>query len=94
MNVQVPPTSPFMRGALDCMQDRCENVPFMSIGGLSKRTCMEAPEYIPKQDREAYLAGYRQQAEDMFGSDWATCEFGWSAVLTVRADELPKPETP
>lgn len=82
--------SPFERGRSNCSQDRYENAPFASIGGLNRREAMEAPEYIRKHGEkyvEEYLAGYRAQAKDLFGDDWETCEFGWSKAITIGGKE-------
>lgn len=77
----------FCRGQSDCYQDSCENVHFASIGGLSKRTIMVAPDYIDEPDIAEYLAGYRAKAYEMFGLDWKTCKFGWKHVLTIGDDK-------
>ncbi|HUU23719.1 MAG TPA: DUF5662 family protein [Phycisphaerae bacterium] len=74
---------PYARGKNDAYQDRCENVPFSSTGGLESRQNMTAPDYILPEEREAYLAGYAERCREMFGEDWRTCEFGWSAVMTI-----------
>ena len=63
------------RGMTDCYQDRCENIPFASVGGLEKRGEMQAPDYVSEEDREEYLLGYRQMARELFGEDWQTCAF-------------------
>jgi hypothetical protein len=77
-----------MRGAVDCYQDRCENIPFASVGGLEARSAMRRPKWITEQEEEEYLAGYREMALSLYGEDWATCSFGWRPVL-----ELPNHET-
>jgi hypothetical protein len=90
--------SPRVRGALDAMQDAAEGVPFASIGGLEKRSAPHAPGYVEEDEREAYLLGYAEQAERMYGPIWRTCEFGWSPAMRVEAklpeDEPTSPETP
>lgn len=68
---------------MDCVQDRCENAPFGSVGGLDKRAAMTAPDYIAEKDREEYLRGYRDQAKDLYGEEWQTCAFGWRPALTI-----------
>ena len=73
----------YVRGMHDAYQDRCENAPFASVGGLEKRTSMIAPKYVAEGDVTRYLAGYSAVCEEMFGSDWRTCEFGWQAALTL-----------
>lgn len=76
-------TPAFLRGRLDCAQDRCENVPFGSVGGLDCRQDMRLPQYVQLAEAEQYLAGYRSAAEEIFGRDWATREFSWKPALTV-----------
>jgi hypothetical protein len=88
--VKLYAASPFERGRSNCYQDRCENCSFASIGGLDKRTAMEAPYYVKVHGEkyvEEYLAGYRAQAKDLFGDDWETCEFGWSKAITIGGKE-------
>jgi hypothetical protein len=80
--------SAFSRGQHDATQDRCENVPFVSVGGLERRSNMEAPGYVEKGDQEAYLEGYRDRARFMFGDDWQTCGFGWEPVLEIGASGI------
>lgn len=82
--VSAPPD--FIRGANDCAQDACENVPFASVGGLDKRDEMVAPEYEkPLLDKNMYLLGYAREARSMYGPDWRTCSFGWTPALTIGA---------
>lgn len=78
-----PHLEPYNRGKNDAYQDRCENVPFASTGGIEARQNMVVPNYIPDAERALYLEGYRFRCEEMFGEDWATCEFGWNAALTI-----------
>ena len=81
--------TPYQRGSNDCVQDRIENCPFASTGGLDKRHDMIAPEYITKHGEEyttEYLRGYQDTAKGMFGDDWKTCKFGWSHVMTLNPD--------
>jgi hypothetical protein len=73
----------FSRGRIDCVQDRCENCPFASVGGLEQRSSMSAPKYIAPGDAAEYLRGYRAGALLVFGADWETCEFGWGPALTI-----------
>lgn len=73
------------RGRSDCGQDACENCPFASIGGLERRSAMEAPGYIPAEVASEYLAGYAEQAQAMYGDDWRTCSFGWGPAITIQA---------
>lgn len=84
--------SAFDRAQLDAYQDRCENVPFASVGGIEKRSAMTAPYYIEKEDVSEYLRGYAHSCRLIFGDDWQTCEFGWAPALVVneRADSLPE----
>jgi hypothetical protein len=70
-----------LRGIRDAFQDRCENIPCVSIGGLENRTNMKAPDYISEKDYDEYLKGYEQQCEEMWGNDWKTCKFSWSLAL-------------
>ena len=74
---------PYNRGKNDAYQDRCENVPFSSTGGLEARQSMVVPNYILDEERALYLEGYQFRCSEMYGEDWATCEFGWSAALTI-----------
>ena len=74
----------FERGRADCIQDRCENIPFASIGGLDKRHSPEAPHYISEADRHMYLHGYIAAAQEMYGEDWRTCRFTWKHALTIE----------
>ena len=76
----------YRRGTHDCFQDRCENVPFASVGGLDARGDMKAPDYIEAEDRVPYLSGYASQAMYLFGEDWQTCEFGWKHTLTIGGE--------
>lgn len=76
----------FNRARIDCIQDRCENCPFASVGGLDKRKAMVVPKYISTGDEAEYLRGYRYGAVLMFGADWETCEFGWRPAITIGGD--------
>lgn len=73
----------YSRGINDAHQDRCENAPFGSTGGLENRHQMKAPKYIPEEVAESYLNGYRAECENLFGLDWQTCEFTWKPVLII-----------
>lgn len=75
--------NPFERGRMDCYQDRCENIPFATVGGLERRSSMIAPRYLEPGDVEDYLRGYRDAAAALFGADWETCAFGWVPTLTI-----------
>lgn len=77
---------PVGRAAMDCYQDRCENVPFASVGGIDKRADMTAPVYITPSEREQYLNGYRLQARNIYGDDWQTCPFGWRPALVIGGE--------
>jgi hypothetical protein len=79
--------NPYQRARIDAYQDRCENCSFASVGGLEKRLNMEAPRYIAEADLEEYLRGYRDQAQDMYGDDWATCSFEWAPALMIPGVE-------
>ena len=88
MGDALPPESLARRcGAEDCYQDRCENVPFASTGGLEKRSEMTSPPWVPAADVPAYLEGYRAAALELFGAEWATCEFSWQPAITLNAPE-------
>ena len=76
-------SEPRNRGANDAWQDSCENAPFSSIGGLEARGFPQAPGYIVAEDRETYLEGYIAKCVEMYGEGWRTCEFSWSAALTI-----------
>jgi len=71
------------RGWTAAVQDACENCPFASAGGMDRRQDMVAPDYIPEEDREDYLDGYRAFARATWGEDWVTCRFGWKPVMTI-----------
>lgn len=82
------PANTFDRARLDCVQDRCENCPFASIGGLDKRSAMVAPSYIEgTYARTEYVRGYQYAARDIFGDDWETCSFGWAPALVVNGSD-------
>ena len=72
------------RGGLHCALDDNENAPFGSVGGLDERGALNAPDYIPEDEREEYLNGYVDQAYAMYGSDWMTCSFGWSPAIVLN----------
>ena len=80
------------RGWSAAMQDNCENCHFSSAGGMERRSDMVAPDYIPKEDVEEYLAGYRGYCLKTWGDDWETCEFGWAPVMTIGGDDGENPE--
>lgn len=73
----------FNWGFMNAMQDRCENCPFASSGGMDKRTAMEAPDYVPKDQTEEYLRGYRAYCEDNYGEGWETAQWGWAPALKI-----------
>jgi hypothetical protein len=75
------------RGMHDCFQDRCENCPFASVGGLDRRSAMKAPGYVKIGQVADYLDGYRVMARELYGSDWETCEFSWQHALTIGDDD-------
>jgi hypothetical protein len=85
--VDQPPTEAFDRGAENCMLDSIENAPFSSVGGLDRRECLQAPNYITTDDAPEYLRGYIAQARGTYGEDWRTCSFGWAPVMTIGGDE-------
>lgn len=73
------------QGRMDCYQDRCENVPFASVGGTEAREAPRAPNHIPAERADAYLQGYTAEAAALFGSDWRTCSFAWRPAFEVVA---------
>lgn len=83
----------FARGELDCYRDRCQNVPFASIGGLDHRHQPWAPKWVIDMDddyyTECYMEGYYDAAEELFGPDWRTCEFRWQSVMMFEAEDKP-----
>lgn len=73
----------FNRGSADAYQDRCENVPFSSVGGPEKRVQMERPGYITEEAWPMYRSGYEAQCRGLWGDDWQTAKFGWVPALTI-----------
>ena len=88
VSVQQVVTDAYHRGRMDATQDRCENVPFASVGGLGKRTSMEVPKYIEDADAAQYIAGYVEAVATFYGRDWQTCEFGWKPVAALGDGDL------
>jgi len=76
-------SEPYDRGWMAAFQDRCENCPFASSGGMDKRTAMEAPDYVPADQREEYLRGYRGYCDEEYGPGWETARWGWTPVLQI-----------
>jgi len=74
-------------GELCCYQDRCENVPFGSVGGLECRSSLVRPAWVSEADWPAYRAGYVECARRLYGEDWATCGFHWTPALTLPGKE-------
>lgn len=74
-------------GRFDCSLDRCENVPFASVGGLARRSSMARPAWISEAFESDYLTGYRERARELFGEDWETAEFGWKLALKISGEE-------
>ena len=83
----VPGNEAFQRGQMECIQDRCENIPFAGLGGLENRMTPKAPDYIPAEDVDDFIAGYKAAALEMYGDDWQTCEFSWQHALTIEPPE-------
>lgn len=88
-------TSPsWDRGYMAALQDFCENCHFASAGGkelrANKGEHFKAPNYIPVEDVEAYLDGYRAHCQEVWGDDWDTCEFGWKPVMTIENEKREK----
>ena len=54
-------------GNMNALQDALENCPFGSSGGMDKREAMEAPDYVPEDQRESYLKGYRAYCDAHYG---------------------------
>lgn len=77
---------PYDRGVSEAIQDRCENCPFASIGGLNARAAPKVPAYIPAEHTRAWLSGYLDAARDIYGDDWQTCSFGWRPAMTLPAE--------
>jgi len=75
--------TPFEHGRSNCYQDRCENVPFASIGGLEARGQPRPPRWISADDWPEYLRGYIACAVHLYGEDWQTCSFGWAPALEI-----------
>lgn len=73
-------SEPFDRGWMAAYQDRCENCPFASSGGMDNRKSMKAPSYIPEKDADEYLRGYRSYCDENYGEGWETAQWGWSHV--------------
>lgn len=78
--------SAFGRGMSDAAQDRCENAPFASVGGLERRTSMRAPSYVSSGDEGEYLRGYRYGALIAYGPGWETAGFGWQPAMTIGGE--------
>ena len=72
------------QGRADFAQDRSENAPFASTGGIATREAMRIPEWIAESEGEEYLRGYRDGARFAYGEEWATCGFGWRPVLLIE----------
>lgn len=77
----------FDKGRMDAYQDRCENTPFLSIGGKLSRTSPKRPEWVSENDWPEYITGYKYCCEEMFGSNWETCHFHWKPALTINPME-------
>lgn len=77
----------FTRAGQDALQDACENAPFGSVGGTSKRNDMLCPSYVPPEHHAEYLRGYRHAARLMYGADWETCEFGWAPAIMINGEK-------
>ncbi len=73
-------------GWTTCYQDRCENVPFGTVGGEDARPDIKASDFVPPEKRGAYMAGYRACALRLWGDDYITCSFGWAPVLTIHSN--------
>lgn len=80
-------TAAFDRGRADCIQDRCENVPFASVGGPGNRESLMTPGYIHANDKGEYIRGYEEAARALYGEDWRTCSFEWKPVLTIKPND-------
>ncbi len=80
------PSAEYIRGLDDYYQDRSENAPFASIGGLDARTDPRRPKYITPTGWPTYLLGYTDTARFELGPDWVTCEFGWKPALTIGGE--------
>lgn len=74
------------RGMDNCALDQAENVPFACIGGLERRITPTVPDWIPKDQIEWFLVGYRAQAALQYGVMWRTDPFGWVMAMTLKAE--------
>jgi hypothetical protein len=84
--------TPFEHGRSNCYQDRCENVPFASIGGLEARSDPKPPAWIDEVEWPEYLRGYISCAVDLYGEDWKTCSFTWQMAMTIeKKDDSEQP---
>lgn len=89
MVISTDPDKARRRARMDAIQDRCENAPFASVGGLNKRVSndlMDVPQYIAPHCHQAYREGYAAACEEMYGEGWRTCSFGWVPVLEISED--------
>ena len=74
----------YARAQEDYLQDRCENGPFASIGGLASRCDPKRPSYIDPHDWPTYLLGYTDAAHEDLGHEWSTVAFGWSPAVVIN----------
>jgi hypothetical protein len=77
----------FEHGVFDAALDRCENVPFASIGGLDNRSNFMKPRWIKDSEIEEYFSGYKSQCIKMYGDDWETCSFSWKYIAIINEDK-------
>lgn len=73
----------FTWGYMDALQDRCENCPFASVGGLDRRTDMAVPGYVPQAQHTEYLRGYRAYCDEQYGQGWETARWVWTPALPI-----------
>lgn len=79
----VPYESSFENAKRCAEMDAMENAPFASIGGVESRTAPTRPRWVSADDFAEWLVGYEFACRQMYGDDWRTCAFGWSAALEI-----------
>jgi len=84
---------PYNWGMTNAMQDDCENCHFASAGGPDKRTAMEAPSYVPEDQAEEFLRGYRAYCDEHYGEGWQTMKWGWHPALVIGGEKGPTDES-
>lgn len=77
----------FFAGWNCCVQDKCENAAFASIGGPAYRCTPKFPRWLKKRDIGPFWRGYRKAAGQLFGNDWRTCPFEWAPALQLESSD-------